>query len=328
MKLLDIYKSFNKELKVNFWVITTNIILVMFTAWLGFTVQDIIVSKNAMIQRDILQYDYGEKLYPAYEAIYTNNGYIINSLGAIAYDSTTTYEQKVQKMNSFIQNNHSQLLNMADTVVTTLGKLRFYVNKKYYKDIEDNNATLLVTSLMISELDSIESNHDYKVNKNLISQLVNSNKFFINCGTNKANRAQLDNIWNQLIDNINPYSIKSAKSLIYAQFNIALIQNLQVFTDIIEGNSDNSVYSKILNNPFYLLLFTFIAIIITIHLITRFMAPKSLERTYSYDEYHKLNQEKKNISELVKNRENTIHRLEVLIKEQQSIIDKLNHDVD
>ena len=151
MKLLDIYKSFNKELKVNFWVITTNIILVMFTAWLGFTVQDIIVSKNAMIQRDILQYDYGEKLYPAYEAIYTNNGYIINSLGAIAYDSTTTYEQKVQKMNSFIQNNHSQLLNMADTVVTTLGKLRFYVNKKYYKDIEDNNATLLVTSLMISE---------------------------------------------------------------------------------------------------------------------------------------------------------------------------------
>jgi len=58
------------------------------------------------------------------------------------------------------------------------------------------------------------------------------------------------------------------------------------------------------------------------------MAPKSLERTYSYDEYHKLNQEKKNISELVKNRENTIHRLEVLIKEQQSIIDKLNHNVD
>lgn len=47
MRLTTIYRQLTQEQRVNFWTILTNLFVVLFTFWLGLSVQDMIATRHS-----------------------------------------------------------------------------------------------------------------------------------------------------------------------------------------------------------------------------------------------------------------------------------------
>lgn len=203
MKVIDIYKKFSSEQKVNFWTVTTNVILVMFTAWLGFTIQDVVVSKNTQLQNKLIRYEYGERIYPWYENIYNENVPFLSEAVGIMYQKGLPEEVQNDTLSSLISGKRKQLLVLGDSVVNVMGKMRYFIeDPDDIESIEQNNAQILMLAAMITELDSLDKNPKYQVKATVLSDVVNSNKFFMTCGFNTANRDSLDNYWSSIVDSV------------------------------------------------------------------------------------------------------------------------------
>lgn len=69
MKLNSIYNRLSNDQKPNYWSAVTNVVLVIFTFWMGLAVQQMIVDKNSEYTSKLVQYEYLDKVYSRYAEI-------------------------------------------------------------------------------------------------------------------------------------------------------------------------------------------------------------------------------------------------------------------
>ena len=62
-----VYQSLSPNQKMNYWTTLSNMLLVLITFWLGFTIQYIVADKNASIAAKNQRAEYAEKMMPVYE---------------------------------------------------------------------------------------------------------------------------------------------------------------------------------------------------------------------------------------------------------------------
>lgn len=319
MRINDIYKRLTSDQKISFWTMTTNIVLVVFTAWLGFLVQDIIVSKNTNIQSKLVQYEYGEKLFPAINNIYVN-GNPYNKLIPIATNKQLSDEDRMRRTFDIMNVNKNEFLTLGDSVVSVMGRLKYFIDYKNCHDIETNNATIYTCNAIIREMDSIQNNPEYPINTQFISEILNSKDFYLYCGANSANREQLDSLYTEIskIRKVNSVTFRSLLQMCYVQQSIAVIQNLSILHKISENHRKESAFQSVL--PYILLIMCFICIICTMWVIANFIVPKGIHRKYSDEDYNELMREYKSECVNTSVRENTIFRLNKRIAELEGRI--------
>lgn len=64
-----VYQSLSPNQKMNYWTTLSNMLLVLITFWLGFSIQYIVADKNASIAAKNLRAEYAEKMMPVYEEL-------------------------------------------------------------------------------------------------------------------------------------------------------------------------------------------------------------------------------------------------------------------
>lgn len=317
MKINDIYKNLTSDQKISFWTMTTNIVLVVFTAWLGFLVQDIIVSKNTNIQSKLVQYEYGEKLFPALSTIYAN-GNPYSQIAPIVADKNMPIENKREQVYEIMSKDKDAFTSLGDSVITVMGALKYYVDYKYSKEISKNNGIILMCNAIISEVDSIKMNPDYKIDKNLISNLLNSKEYYLYCGINSANRAEIDSLYTEYSKLIDVNSIRSTLEPCFLYQSEAVLGNLIILQELCEDPRRDSSFKNLM--PFLLLFGCFLCIIISMWIISNYIVPKGIHRKHSDEDYNKLQKKYKAECMTTSVRDNTIFRLNQEIENLKQMV--------
>lgn len=154
MNVSDYYKSMSHDQKIIFWQITTNVFLVFFTFWMGLFVQDFVADKNAKLSQELIRFDYVDRIYPTYKNVANNE--VMDSLWQYTLetqrfenDSKKRHESLMNAAN-YIQKNQDKVSNWATNMCTTLSDFKYYLNKKDFDSISNNNAEILMSLKLLS----------------------------------------------------------------------------------------------------------------------------------------------------------------------------------
>lgn len=66
-RLVKVYQSLSDNQRNNFWLAASNLFLVVFTFWLGLTVQYIVVDNNAKLNAKLMQLEYYRNVSQDYD---------------------------------------------------------------------------------------------------------------------------------------------------------------------------------------------------------------------------------------------------------------------
>lgn len=170
----NFYNKYTDDQKVSFWVVVSNIFLVVFSFGLGLLIQDSMLNKTQEMNKVLAQYEYGSKIFPAVKAIYGNSASEIllelNEWKNIENEDSTVYSLK-----KIYTNHTTAYFNTVDTLVKVMGELKHYY-PDYYDTISCNNSKLIFSSTLLrfftalkqrnGDIDSIGHNYIDRIKSN------------------------------------------------------------------------------------------------------------------------------------------------------------------
>lgn len=344
MNVSDYYKSMSHDQKIIFWQITTNVFLVFFTFWMGLFVQDFVADKNANLTQELVRFDYVDRIYPTYKNVVNNEvmdslwRYVLESQ-RFKNDSKKRHESLMNAAN-YIAKNQDKVSNWATNMCTTLSDFKYYLNKKDFDSISNNNAEILISLKVLSlcQADSVMTPNLFK--DKLESYLYSTefrNAAYASTGAKSAGAFGHDlyTLYNSgdplLKNNFNQYLINYAL--------IPIIKNAQIMEEAIQYRS--KVEYKFNFRPWIYLFFSLIIGIIISVVFARFIISKQGVKYVSTVDYKKLEkrimelegfkiiseEERKRYNTSIDNLNKTIETKNQIIKEDIDVLYRLRTQI-
>lgn len=319
------YNRYSDDQKVRFWVVVSNIVLIIFTFGLGLLIQNSMVSTSAELQTLNTQYEYGSKILPAVEKIYnTDTSEILASLSLWNLEPDDNNKHLEEALDSIYYNNRELYLTSVDTMIHVMGELKYYI-PQYRNSISKNNSTLIVCSAVLKELNEISLNNISSITPSSIrNRVMGTPDLWIygngleGMDVSKIEVAlnQLDSLYSEVkknnihlrqlgdsIENEEPELNKSIISIcnadirkyekdIIPHLNKAYIKNLLLLQSISEGNiiehDDLNICAFFMNKGWAIFIVAiFLGIMIAIAFSVK-VFPKRLNRNHTTKDYEQL----------------------------------------
>lgn len=142
IKIYEVYKTLSEIQKNNFWASVINIFLIVFTFWLGLTIQFMIVDTNAKYNNQLIRLEYNEKISHDYEKFLYYQQLFNNDIAQLIKGSKT--EQHVRRA-SLSPDKMLVYANTVDSIVQYATKLSWSIPNNNIKVLR--NELLMVSSL-------------------------------------------------------------------------------------------------------------------------------------------------------------------------------------
>lgn len=234
------YNKYTDDQKVSFWVVVSNIFLVVFSFGLGLLIQDSMLNKTQEVNKVLAQYEYGSKIFPAVRTIYGNSASEIllelNQWNKVKDDDSTLVTLK-----NIYASHTAAYYNTVDTLVKVMGELKYYC-PEYYNTISKNNSKLIFCSTLLKFFDTLkqrEGNID-SIDNNCIDK-IRSNPDLLIYGNSLMELEELDQL-SLMLDSLKQDFQETRALEDSTKVHIPeLVEALQEFND-----SKFSVYENIL----------------------------------------------------------------------------------
>ena len=332
IKIYEVYKTLSEIQKNNFWASVINIFLIVFTFWLGLTIQFMIVDTNAKYNNQLIRLEYNEKISHDYEKFLYYQQLFNNDIAQLIKGSKT--EQYV-RMVSLSPDKMLVYANTVDSIVQYATKLSWSVPNNHIKVLRNE-------LLMVSSLNGI-----LKVYLNNTQETLSVNdveKYFQSEDFIKTNKIILpsDDSFIQEVTNIvkgwyapslnyNSYFLKLLSTNYEYIINITKIINF-AFHNVPITTFDKVVVfwndiPNVLKSIIALVLLIIIGIIFANYYLKSMSFP-SKNKMYSKDEYDQLKNEKLKLKEEIVMLESLILQNTAIIETQAKQIKNLELNLD
>lgn len=163
MKITEFYSAMSHGQKVTFWTLVSNVFLVIFTFWMGLFVQDFIADKNANLTKELVRFDYIDRIYPTYKSMISSE--VMDSMWMYTMEknelanSESDNNRIMLKAGDYIDRNRDKIMAWADTMCSVLGDFKYYLKPEYFDSISYNNTEILIClqTMRLLESDSTKS---------------------------------------------------------------------------------------------------------------------------------------------------------------------------
>lgn len=293
MKLKEYYKAMSHEQKVTFWTITSNVFLVIFTFWMGLFVQDFIADKNANLTKELVRFDYVDRIYPTYKSITSNE--VMDSLWQFTLEARIVDKNPKEKgrillkAGNYIFNNEDKLEEWADTMCSTLASFKYYLKRTDFDSISNNNTNILICLevLRLCKSDSTKQMTSERFENKLKLFLCSSK--FRNSGITSINAIEACRLGGELFKIYNE-SESSVQVLFKEELAnlmiIPIIKNAQIIERAL-SYSNKEEYKFNMMPWLYLLISIIVGVLISI-IVARFITSKQSIKSVSTVDYTKL----------------------------------------
>ncbi len=331
-RLIKVYQSLSDNQRNNFWLAASNIFLVVFTFWLGLTVQYIIVDNNAKLNAKLIKLEYYKNISQDYEKLIQQQNLFSNSSLSIPEESSpifilTTYFD-------LYNNSFKEITTVTDSVIVLANKLEWIISeRKVAKKLENDilKATLFNGLLKSSVVNSKIQNRD-----NLLDAYLKSD-FFIN----QTHVITTDDFRKEAINQINDiakstdsnelFCAKILNEIVSAVSDIFIILNTEIdntpnndFEDIVVIWDD---VPTIIKSLIILLLLLIIGFFVANRLLIKMYLP-SKSKVYTKEEYNSINRKKEELEKKIKLLEDSLLQNDSIIYTQQVQIKKMEESIE
>lgn len=160
------YNKYSDTQKVSFWVVVSNIVLVVFTFGFGVLIQDSMLRSNQKINTAIARYDYGSRVFPIVKSIYSTSGNKI-LFEFEKWDNINDREEQIDSLYNIYINNKEIYSTFCDTLVHAMGTMRYYF-PDYEQEIAFNNTKILMINNLLKYFDSLKNRRQDTDSINLV----------------------------------------------------------------------------------------------------------------------------------------------------------------
>lgn len=309
-RLFKVYQSLSDNQRNNFWLAASNIFLVVFTFWLGLTVQYIVVDNNAKLNAKLIQLEYYRNVSQDYDNLIQQQNRFVNSLIAVPEKSEPTY--LLNEFFNWYNDDFQEITSVTDSVIVLANRLRWVISdRKVTKKLDTD---ILMTTLFNGLLKCSVNNSEIQSQEDLIDAYFKS-EFFVNqthVVTTKDLRKEAINLINDNVekaDNNQQFCLAVLLKIIPSVFDIFEIFNTEI------GNISNSDLEKIaiswndiptiIKSLVILILLLIIGFFVVNRLLYKMFLP-SRNKVYTKEEYNSVNHENKEMGKKIKLLENTL----------------------
>lgn len=313
----NFYNKYTDDQKVSFWVVVSNIFLVVFSFGLGLLIQDSMLNKTQEMNKVLAQYEYGNKIFPAVKAIYGNSTSEI-LLELNRWKNMENEDSMPHSLKEIYTNHTTAYLNTVDTLVKVMGELKYYC-PDYYDTISCNNSTLIISSTLLKFLTELKQRngdidsigHDY------IDRIKSNPDIFIYGGgipdmeKNEVLQVLLDSLKQEFkygkvledsskihipelvetVKGFNDRRVSQYEEIIIPEMNKALLKNVLVLEELKTKNADffkgKDIESFFTFEWLAFAVAIFLAICISIVFAIRIF-PRKINRNHTSQEYEML----------------------------------------
>jgi len=332
MKLTEYYKAMSHDQKVAFWTITSNVFLVIFTFWMGLFVQDFIADKNANLTKELVRFDYVDRIYPTYKSITSSE--VIDSLWQYTletkiFDSNPDEKKRnLLKAGNYIYNNVDKVEEWADTMCSTLANFKYYLKPNDFDSISNNNTEILICLKVLRLCKSDSTNHmtAERFENSLKSFLCSTQ--FRNSGVTSINTIEASKIGGELFKVYNE-SEPSLQVLFKEMVANRMIKSIINNTQIIEralSYSHKDEYNFKLEPWLYLIFALFVGVFISL-VVARFITSKQSIKSVSTIDYSKLEKRIRELEAFKILSEEERNRYKEIISEKEAQIAQQNETI-
>lgn len=345
------YNRYSDDQKVSFWMVVSNIVLVVFTFGFGLLIQDNMVSKTQSLNQRLKQYEYGIKVLPAVKQVYTNGGAskLLYSMSKL----TSFSDSDIDGLSEYIENeyfsNRAAFLNASDSLIKIMGELKYYLPE--WKDsIDVCNTQLIIATSALKELASTKNIQNSVGINSLKEQILSSPELWIygngldgvdivklDCQLSdlgeklrevRESSKSLNEIGDTLasdipeislsIKNFNDEYIKRFERLFILPLSKAYIKDLKLLHEIAKGNDIEDNAGKIYNLNWVSF---FIALVIAVCVATFFAVlvfPRKFNRNHTSEEYETINKKLQETEALLYQYERQLKDIDLVKDEKNS----------
>lgn len=244
--LRDCYKSLAPESRGHYWVLVTNVFLVIFTFWLGICIQDLVANKNAKASLKLAHYEIVDRMQDKYFSVYDSCGSIISELYKITYASINKKEQ-TKEIYRYINMNKEDILYSAKCIVNIVGEYKYYFDSQKTSNASLNNSLILVGLKLLAIINNKENLTNELLKKDLINYMATP-EFMIK-GSLNSRLLELSNTMIEMFEKIQRENKKEdyEREIIKNFILVPELSNIMLLTDEINyaNDGDESFLSTI-----------------------------------------------------------------------------------
>ncbi len=169
--MLRFYRTLKHDDKLLFWQIISNLFLVVFTFWLGLSVQNMIINKSTQYNDNKTRVDH---ILPVYNAI-TSSEVFLYTTQLLEREGS---DALVANHKEYIIENIDVIIADAKALIKQMSTFRYYVNSDDFNTISANNASILLYIKFIELYRNYV--YDKEIIKNAIVEYCKSAEFVQN----------------------------------------------------------------------------------------------------------------------------------------------------
>lgn len=228
--MLNFYKKLSHNDKVLFWQIVTNVFLVIFTFWMGLSVQKMVVDNATKFNDNKTKVDY---LLPIYNKIIAKETFI-KFVSEITTASKEDIKTAANNISEWTSNNIDTVISDAKEIVELMSIFRYYVNDEEYRTISAHNSNILLNIKLIELYKIHTPGEDININKSL-TEYIHSEEY-------------MKNVYHYLGEKV-PKLISDMDELnsgMLSSIDTSLIK--EIAAPMAYGNYANNIFSSIYTN--------------------------------------------------------------------------------
>ena len=223
--MLNFYKRLSHNDKVQFWQIVTNVFLVIFTFWMGLSVQKMVIDDATKFNDNKTRVDY---ILTIYNNIASKQTFIQYAQILQTASQSGIKEAAVQASDWAVEN-IDVVISDAKDFVKSMNIFRYYVDPEDYNTIRAHNSAIL---LLIKLIESYNTQMSESNNEILLTKYIHSEEYILNVGFYLGEEipkliSELEDLNSQLLsqDNI---SLQRGSSTVYGTYTTQIF--LSMFT--------------------------------------------------------------------------------------------------
>lgn len=333
--LRSCYQRLSPDNRGSYWVIMTNVFVVIFTFWLGVFIQDLVASKSADASRKLAHYEIVDRMYPTYVHLYDSCGQVIGELQKVVF-SDLSEEDKSSQLTAYIKAHKKEVLSFAEYTTEVVGKYKYYFDAQDYKAASEHNSIIMIgLKLMEVVANAGYTHYSSEQLENILKNYMCTPDFMLKGNPHK----NIDSISRNLVEITERTKKQTSEKetievyIIQKMILIPAIENILLLTEEVQyGNQGNG--KSWLWNISYMLLSVVIGIFVC-NMFAKFIAPGNQGKlTRSNDEIIEMNKTiKKQEMEISRyksfmySKDHQIKELSTQNMRQSSEIQTLNKDI-
>ena len=173
--MLNFYKKLSHNDKVLFWQIVKNVFLVIFTFWMGLSVQKMVVNNATKFNDNKTKVDY---ILPIYNKIIAKETFI-KFVSEITTASKEDIKTAANNISEWTSNNIDTVKSDAKEIVELMSIFRYYVNDEEYRTISAHNSSILLSIKLIELYKFHTPGEDINTKKSL-TEYIHSEEYMKN----------------------------------------------------------------------------------------------------------------------------------------------------